>query len=138
MDAEEEEEEAIRIAGLSSCSKPYQSTPSARSSTPTYNPETEEYGVPVMPGYHADLYTCSDSDTSSDGADGMSLFGSDDGDLDYEPDDQSSASSGSEMGSTVTMVAGGAGYLAGSAVKAVLVGVRSVTGWWSRWNKVQK
>lgn len=105
-------------------------------SPPTYNPETEDCGTPVMPGYFADLGASSDSD-NSDGADAMSSFGSDDGDFEYGPDDQSSVSSTGSL-NAVAMMAGGAGYLAGSAVKAVLVGVRRVAGWWSRRNKVQQ
>ena len=89
-----------------------------------------------MPGYLTDWEASSDSD-SSEWADGISLFGSDSGDFEFSSDSQSTGS-GSQRSNTITVVAGGAGYLAGSAVKAVLVGARSLVGWWSRRNTARQ
>lgn len=125
---------ALSMADLSPSCKPGRSRrgTSTRSSTPVYNPETEDYLTPLMPGYLVGWDALSDSD-SSDGADSASLFGSESGDFEYAggSDDYSTGSDRQRV-NAVTMVAGGAGYLAGSAVKAALVGVRSLVGWWSR------
>lgn len=76
------------------------------------------------------------SSDEADEAEVDSLFGSEleDDDLDPDSDDYSSATDSSSEVSVSAVVAGGVGYLAGSAVKAVLVAANSVAGWWTRRN----
>ena len=77
------------------------------------------------------------SRAGSDWADNASLFGSDSGGFEYASDDYSTGSGQQRVNATAT-VARGAGYLVGSAVKAVLVGARSLAGWLTRRNMARQ
>lgn len=108
----------------------------SHSSIPLYNPGTDDYVTSLIPGYFADRDAVSDSD-GSDWADNASLFGSDSGGFEYASDDYSTGSGQQRVNAAAT-VAGGAGYLVGSAVKAVLVGARSLAGWLTRRNMARQ
>ncbi|EPS97569.1 hypothetical protein FOMPIDRAFT_1052338 [Fomitopsis schrenkii] len=97
----------------------HRSTP-AHPSIPLYHPEKRVYEATV---HLADLETLSDS-SDSDEVDDDSLFGPE------ELEEYSPATETSHQASAVAVVAGGAGYLAGCAVRAALSGARSIAGWW--------
>ncbi|EPS96159.1 hypothetical protein FOMPIDRAFT_92912 [Fomitopsis schrenkii] len=108
---------ALTLAELHESYDPRQS----HRSTPTH-PEATVYG---SMGHLADLETLSDGGDSEE-VDEDSLFDSEEVE-DYLAATETSASA-------VAVVAGGAGYLAGCAVRAALAGVRSIAGWWSARN----
>ncbi|KAH9924036.1 uncharacterized protein B0H18DRAFT_444542 [Fomitopsis serialis] len=103
-----------------------------------YNPETEDYDSPLMPGYLSlDALSVGHSE-SSDDTDNSSFCGSEG---EFEPGADGHWSDGHideaslarwRRVKMVARMAQGAGLLAGIAVKAVYVGARGVAGWWSR------
>ncbi|KAI0726507.1 hypothetical protein C8Q72DRAFT_521948 [Fomitopsis betulina] len=99
-------------------------SPSHRStSISVYHPENREYGETSC---RADLEALSSSSESD--VDSQLDFGDEDY---YDPDLDCPATGTSNQASTFALVAGGTGYLVGSALRAAFAAMHSVAGGWS-------